>query len=157
MEYLIKRNVSGWFEQMKFGAVSIQHRTRLQWSNHVFILILEIATVVFLNCRPAFSQTSSTSQPNAAAAANELDVHSFAGVPAQIGSADGYGSAARFYAPSNVWASGGNIYVTDYVNSTIRKISQSDASVTTLAGQAGFFGSADGTAANAQFGEPLVM
>src|SRR5712691_9063032 len=70
---------------------------------------------------------------------------------ASIGSADGTGSAARFYQPSGVATdSSGNVYVADSYNHTIRKITPAGA-VTTLGGLAGFIGSADGTGSAARF------
>jgi ribosomal protein S11 len=70
---------------------------------------------------------------------------------ASIGSADGTGAAARFSSPEGVAAdSQGNIYVTDSVNNTIRKITPG-GTVTTIAGQIGVKGSTDGTGTNASF------
>jgi sugar lactone lactonase YvrE len=78
-----------------------------------------------------------------------------AGVP---GSADGTGSAARFSAPYALAVdTASNLYVADQGNHTIRKVSPvgSEWLVTTLAGQAGVQGSADGMGTNAQFNFPL--
>lgn len=70
------------------------------------------------------------------------------------GSADGAGTAARFFDPQGVATDGaGNVYVADTYNDTIRKITQA-GTVTTLAGAAGETGSADGTGAAARFYEP---
>src|ERR1700690_1660972 len=73
---------------------------------------------------------------------------------ASHGSADGTGAAARFSGPSGVAADSlGNVYVTDSGNDTIRKITP-DGVVTTIAGQVGAKGSADGTGTNASFNLP---
>jgi sugar lactone lactonase YvrE len=68
------------------------------------------------------------------------------------GSTDGTGSAARFNGPTSVAVdSTGNVYVADYGNHTIRKVTPVGV-VTTLAGLAGSPGSADGTGSAARFG-----
>jgi sugar lactone lactonase YvrE len=71
-----------------------------------------------------------------------------------FGSADGPGAAARFNQPTGVAIdSAGNVYVADSGNSTIRKVTAAGV-VTTLAGTAGEFGSADGPGAAARFNFP---
>jgi arabinan endo-1,5-alpha-L-arabinosidase len=83
-----------------------------------------------------------------------VTVSTLAGQAGIAGSADGAGMAARFNYPADVTAdSGGIIYVADTANHTIRRISPVGA-VTTLAGQAGSSGSADGTGAAARFNHP---
>ena len=67
------------------------------------------------------------------------------------GSANGTGAAATFRSPRGIVIdSSDNLYVTDYLNYTIRKITSS-AVVTTLAGNPGTPGSTDGTAGAATF------
>jgi streptogramin lyase len=81
-------------------------------------------------------------------------VRTLAGTAGARGSADGTGSAARFYNPSGVAVdASGNVYVADSYNNTIRKITPAGA-VTTLAGTAGAYGSADGTGSAARFQYP---
>jgi sugar lactone lactonase YvrE len=67
------------------------------------------------------------------------------------GSTDGPGSVALFSNPGGVAVdAGGNLFVTDTGNSTIRRISPTGV-VTTLAGIPGLEGSVDGTGPAAQF------
>lgn len=81
-------------------------------------------------------------------------VSTLAGTAGQIGSADGTGGAAQFDWPSSVAVDGsGNVYVADYENDVIRKVTSSGV-VSTIAGTAGQPGSADGTGAAAQFHSP---
>src|SRR5260370_1300822 len=76
------------------------------------------------------------------------------GGAASPGSADGTGSAARFFCPSGVATdSSGNVYVADGSNNTIRKITPA-GDVTTLAGPAGGYGSDDGTGSAARVSYP---
>ena len=80
-------------------------------------------------------------------------VSTLAGSARFIGSADGSGAAARFNWPVGVATdSAGNVYVADTNSSTIRKITPAGV-VSTLAGFADI-GSADGSAAEAQFSSP---
>ena len=72
------------------------------------------------------------------------------------GTNDGTGYAARFNYPYGVAVdSAGNVYVADCGNYTIRKVSAAGV-VTTLAGSAGSWGSADGTGSAARFGTLFV-
>lgn len=78
----------------------------------------------------------------------------FAGNPGGLGSVDGMGAAASFGNVQGIATdSSGNIYVADYGNNTIRKITQAGV-VSTLAGTAFVIGHADGTGPAASFEHP---
>lgn len=81
-------------------------------------------------------------------------VSTFAGTAGQSGSDDGTAAAARFNRPSSIAIDAtGNLYVTDYSNSTVRKITPAGV-VTTLAGSPEQFGYADGQGSSARFNYP---
>src|ERR1017187_7442405 len=74
-----------------------------------------------------------------------------AGTAGVSGSADGTGGAASFRIPAGIAVDAStNIYVCDYGNSTIRLVTRT-GQVTTIAGQAGVTGSANGIGTNALF------
>jgi sugar lactone lactonase YvrE len=88
-------------------------------------------------------------------------VTTIAGSAGITGSRDGTGRVARFNNPGGVAVDdGGNLYVTDSSNDTIRKITpgvsagQTKWVVTTIAGSPGIAGSADGTGGAARFNSP---
>ena len=84
-------------------------------------------------------------------------VTTLAGSAGLSGSANGTGSAARFYFPHGVAVdSSGNVYVADNGNHTIRKVTSAGV-VTTLAGSAGLSGSSNGTGSAARFNSPLRL
>src|ERR1035437_403540 len=84
-------------------------------------------------------------------------VSTLAGLAGTNGTTDGTGGAARFYQPQGVAVDGaGTLYVADMGNQTIRKIMAGGA-VSTLAGLAGSYGSADGTGASARFYGPASV
>ena len=83
-----------------------------------------------------------------------LVVSTLAGQVLVIGSANGTGTNAQFSYPSGVAIdSFGNIYVADFSNDTIRKITPAGV-VTTPYGQAGVAGSTDNTGTAARFNTP---
>jgi len=85
------------------------------------------------------------------------NVITLAGLAATSGSTDGTASAALFRNPEDIAVdAGGNVYVVDSYNSTIRKITPG-AVVSTLAGVAGSYGSVDGTGAAARFASPVAI
>ena len=80
-------------------------------------------------------------------------VSTLAGRAGESGSADGPASSARFKYPTSIALDGAaNIYVADFANHTIRKITP-EGVVSTLAGLAGEPGSADGTGDAACFNQ----
>lgn len=81
-------------------------------------------------------------------------VTTLAGTAGMSGSDDQTGAAARFFLPTGVVVdSAGNIYVADQFNQSIRKVTSAGV-VTTLAGNPGFSGNADGAGAAARFNQP---
>lgn len=81
----------------------------------------------------------------------------FAGDETVNGTMDGTGTAARFNNPRGLAIdAGGNLYVADTGNATIRKVTPAGV-VTTLAGAAGMIGSNNGSAANARFEHPVAV
>jgi DNA-binding beta-propeller fold protein YncE len=82
-------------------------------------------------------------------------VSTLAGTAGVTGSTDGTGAAAKFSNPSRLAIdSSDTIYVADYGNNTIRKITTPGGVVTTLAGTPGVTGSTDGTGPAAKFWGP---
>lgn len=81
-------------------------------------------------------------------------ISTLAGRAGQAGYVDGPGDIARFSLPTGIAAdAAGNLYVADYSNQVIRKISPA-GNVTTLAGIAGRTGADDGPASTATFNYP---
>lgn len=84
-------------------------------------------------------------------------VTTLAGRAGEPGSADGRGSAARFFDPKGVAVDvAGNVLVSDNANHTIRKISP-DGNVTTLAGSARNASALDGIGSAARFAFPQAL
>ncbi len=81
-------------------------------------------------------------------------VSTLAGSPGQAGYADGPGGTARFNGPAGVAIdAAGNVFVADSQNYAVRKITPGGV-VSTLAGNPGVAGHADGTGAGATFTDP---
>ncbi len=83
-------------------------------------------------------------------------VSTLAGNPGEPGMADGQGNAARFHSPRGIAVDrGGDLYVADYENHVIRKVTATGA-VTTIAGAPGVYVpvGADGLPGNARFWYP---
>ena len=103
---------------------------------------IAVALVLMASLQPVRAQT--------------LPVYTFAG-NGTAGTNGGFGSNARFEAPTGVAADGvGNIYVADMKNSLIRKIT-TDGFTTNFAGSAGIFGSTNGALASARFNYPRAL
>jgi len=85
-------------------------------------------------------------------------VSTIAGQPHHPGSANGTNNGAQFYMPYGITVDAAtNIYVSDTINETVRKIVPVDAgwAVSTIAGQVLVSGSNDGVGTNAQFNGPV--
>lgn len=81
-------------------------------------------------------------------------VSTLAGSPGVFAFADGTGSAARFAGNGGLaFDRAGNLYVSDWDNHVIRRITPAGV-VSTVAGSPGLVGSADGTGAQARFRNP---
>ncbi|MBI2517678.1 MAG: putative Ig domain-containing protein [Opitutae bacterium] len=84
-------------------------------------------------------------------------VSTVAGAAGAAGSDDGLGTMARFNQPAGVSAdSSGVLYVSDSGNHTLRKVAASGV-VTTIAGEAGSAGKADGAGNVARFSGPTDL
>jgi sugar lactone lactonase YvrE len=82
------------------------------------------------------------------------NVTTLAGSPDQRGSADGLGSAARFYSPFGIaYSPDGHLYVADTLNHNLRRLTLAGG-VSTFSGAPGNFGNINGTGAAAKFNYP---
>ncbi len=84
-------------------------------------------------------------------------VATIAGSAGNSGNTDGTGTDARFNFPVSLTTDGTDLYVGESSGNTIRKINPATGAVTTIAGQSGVSGSADGTGTAATFGSPFSM
>ena len=83
------------------------------------------------------------------------EVSTYAGLAGAIGNANGTLSTARFFGPAGLtFDSGGNLFVADYFNHRIRKITPAGM-VSTLAGSTA--GCVNGTGGSAQFNAPVGL
>ncbi len=80
-------------------------------------------------------------------------VTTIAGSVNQAGNSNALGTNATFFSPGGIVADDTNLYVSDFGNSSIRKISAT-FDVTTFVGSSGAPGSADGNGSAAQFNSP---
>ena len=64
------------------------------------------------------------------------NVHTLAGTAGSAGAADGTQTNARFNSPARLTTDGTSLYVTDFLNRTIRKVDIATGTVTTIAGNA---------------------
>ena len=113
-----------------------------------FACMIGVLVSVMASCGGGESNNSS---PSGATAAK---VTTLAGTPGMYGSTDEIGSNAKFSDVSGITTGGTNLYVADTSNRTIRKISKSTGTVTTLAGTAGVSGANDGVGVAALFSNP---
>ena len=82
-------------------------------------------------------------------------VTTFAGLCGTTGNTDGTGTAARFQGLQGVASDGTNLFIADQQNQTIRRIINSTAVVSTLAGAVSATGTTDGTGTAARFNGPV--
>ncbi|HCE67317.1 MAG: hypothetical protein A2X82_12680 [Geobacteraceae bacterium GWC2_55_20] len=81
-------------------------------------------------------------------------VTTLAGYPGASGSADGDRTMARFNLPARITSDGRNLYVTDFGNRTVRRISLATGKVDTIAGVAGQAGTTNGPRGTSLFNHP---
>src|SRR5437667_411080 len=114
-----------------------------------------------MNCIKTLLLAAAITVLRAGAASAQSQIYDFitiAGRAGTQGTADGTNSAARFNNPSGVALDGaGNVYVADWNNHTIRKITPVGTNwvSSTIAGLAGSPGSAGGTNSQARFNFPI--
>ncbi|MFM0337023.1 NHL repeat-containing protein [Paraburkholderia fungorum] len=115
------------------------------------LLIAGFTAVALTACGGGGSGSSSPNPPPPPPPTSSISI--FAGNPAVTGALDGPAASAQFNVPTGVAAdAAGNLYVADFENYTIRKISA--GTVSTFAGSANTSGSADGTGSAASFSGP---
>jgi len=127
------RTVAGKSSSLNFPAGMV-----IDKQGHLYVAMSEDNTIVKITPRKILSPR----------------VHLIAGAKGVKGSADGTKNEAHFYYPTDVvMDSKQNLYVTDYRNHTVRKITQ-EGLVTTFAGKPGEQGSSDGRQEQSRFDGP---
>jgi hypothetical protein len=122
---------------------------RARYTTELFITTFITATLTA--CGGGGEGASGGSNPPPSPPTSSISL--FAGNPTATGAHDGPAASAQFNVPTGVAADfSGNLYVADFENYTIRKISAGN--VSTLAGTANSAGSSDGTGATASFSGP---
>ncbi len=84
-------------------------------------------------------------------------VTTLAGTPEVYGTADGVGQAAQFNRPTGTCIEGGNVYVADNGNRTLRKIDLATGQVTLVAGLPGVPGNIDGAGSAVRLNRPRAL
>ncbi len=135
-----------------FPATLIQAGIKLNASTSFYYILNSDSSGYCLAASNGGNQFYLTNNNNAPRAGScPLIVSTLAG--STSGSADGQGTAAQFYEPTSIVLSpDGNLYVADYSNNEIRKVTQTGY-VTTFAG-ATTAGAVDGTGTSARFNHP---
>ncbi len=78
-------------------------------------------------------------------------ITTIAGDKYTLGATDGIGPAARFQIAKGIWGNAGQLYVADYANNAIRRITIATGEVTTFAGSITEHSMIDGDASTARF------
>lgn len=79
------------------------------------------------------------------------DVSTFAGFPGGQGALNGIGHYASFMSPQGIATDGTSLYITDYLDSTVRRVNIATQEVTHFAGQSGVYGDDGGIGSAASF------
>ncbi|HWA26814.1 MAG TPA: immunoglobulin domain-containing protein [Lacunisphaera sp.] len=121
----------------------------------VFTSPLELPTALMVDRTTGKIYVTDAAAQTLLAIAPDLKLSVVAGKVGEVGTTDGPATSARFHEPSGfVLDPSGSIYLADTSNSSIREINSSGV-VSTLAGQSGSPGSADGNTASARFNAPI--